>query len=53
MKRDAGSVYQALLNKGVIVRPVANYQLPDYLRITIGTPEQNNRLIDALSGVLS
>jgi histidinol-phosphate aminotransferase len=52
MQRNAEPVYQALLTKGVIVRPVANYQMPNYLRITIGTPEQNSRLIDALSGVL-
>jgi histidinol-phosphate aminotransferase len=53
MKQDAEPVYQALLNKGVIVRPVANYQMANYLRITIGTQEQNSRLIDALSEVLS
>ena len=53
LKQEAEPVYQALLNKGVIVRPVANYQMPDYLRITIGTPEQNSRLIAALSEVLS
>ncbi|MGD8802507.1 MAG: histidinol-phosphate transaminase [Gammaproteobacteria bacterium] len=53
MEREAGPVYQALLNKGVIVRPVANYQMPDYLRITIGTADQNSRFIAALSEVLS
>ena len=53
MKQDAGPVYQALLHQGVIVRPVANYQMPNYLRITIGTPEQNSRLIDALARALS
>ena len=52
-ERDAAPVYEALLKRGVIVRPVANYRMPDYLRITIGTAEQNNRLVDALSGVLA
>jgi histidinol-phosphate aminotransferase len=52
-RRDAMPVYDALLQKGVIVRPLANYDMPDYLRITIGTPEQNNRLIETLSGVLA
>ena len=52
-RRDAMPVYQALLHQGVIVRPVANYQMPQYLRMTIGTPEQNARLIDALGGVLA
>jgi histidinol-phosphate aminotransferase len=42
-----------LLHQGVIVRPVANYQMPNYLRITIGTPEQNSRLIDALARAMS
>ena len=52
-RSDAMPVYEALLQKGVIVRPVANYKMPNYLRITIGTPEQNNRLIEALTGVLA
>ena len=52
LQQDAGAVYQALLTQGVIVRPVANYQMPSYLRMTIGTDEQNRRLIDALKGVL-
>ncbi len=50
--RDAGAVYEALLRKGVIVRPVANYNLPHHLRITIGTEEQNRRCIDTLQQVL-
>ena len=53
MGRHAAPVYDALLSKGVIVRPVANYQMPNYLRITVGTAEQNNRLIEALSGVMA
>lgn len=53
MGQPAAPVYQALLNRGVIVRPVANYQMPDYLRITVGTAEQNKRLIEALSGVMA
>jgi histidinol-phosphate aminotransferase len=53
MGQPAAPVYDALLKKGVIVRPVANYQMPDYLRITVGTAEQNNRLIEALSGVMA
>ena len=52
-ERDAMPIYQALLRQGVIVRPVANYQMPDYLRMTIGTQEQNERLIDALAGALA
>ncbi len=47
--RDAGAVYQALLREGVIVRPVANYGLPNHLRVTIGLAEENRRFLDALS----
>ena len=53
MGQHAAPVYDALLSKGVIVRPVANYQMPNYLRITVGTAQQNNRLIEALSGVMA
>jgi histidinol-phosphate aminotransferase len=50
--RTALPVYQALLREGVIVRPIASYELPEYLRITIGREEQNQRVIDALDRVL-
>jgi len=48
---DAAVVYQALLRSGIIVRPVANYGLPRHLRITVGTPEQNERLLSAMTGL--
>lgn len=46
-------VYQALLEQGVIVRPLAGYRLDDWLRISVGLPEDNLRLIDTLHSVLS
>jgi histidinol-phosphate aminotransferase len=53
---DAGSgaapVYEALLRAGVIVRPVANYGLPDWLRVTVGLPEENGRFLTALGAAL-
>lgn len=52
LNRNAMPVYEALLRKGVIVRPVANYNMPDYLRVTIGTPEQNSIFIKALTEAL-
>ena len=52
LKRDALPVYQALLHKGVIVRPVANYAMPQHLRISIGTEYENQRFIDALAEVI-
>jgi len=44
----AGPWYEGLLRAGIIVRPVANYGLPRHLRITVGLPEQNSRLLRAL-----
>ncbi|MEN8128787.1 MAG: histidinol-phosphate transaminase [Pseudomonadota bacterium] len=52
MGRLALPVYQGLLSQGVIVRPVANYGFPNHLRITVGTQEQIQRLLQALDRVL-
>jgi histidinol-phosphate aminotransferase len=49
---QAGQVYQKLLQRGVIVRPCTGYDLPEHLRVTIGTPEQNERLVTELEKVL-
>ncbi len=51
--RAAASVYEALLHEGVIVRPVANYGLPNHLRISVGLAEENLRTLEALDKVLS
>jgi len=48
VKQDGLALYDKLLQKGVIVRPVANYMMPKYLRITIGTQQQNQRFVDTL-----
>jgi histidinol-phosphate aminotransferase len=50
---NAMKVYDDLLYEGVIVRPVANYEMPNYLRITIGTEKENDRFIAALKKVLN
>lgn len=50
--RPAGPVYETMLRQGVIVRPVANYRLPNHLRLTIGTAEQNQRMLAALEQAL-
>jgi histidinol-phosphate aminotransferase len=49
--RPAAPVYEQLLRAGVIVRPVANYGMPNHLRVTIGLPEENERFLAALAGV--
>ncbi len=51
--KPAAPVYQALLRHGVIVRPVANYAMPNHLRITIGTEKENRFCLDALKKVLA
>ncbi|MGM0593260.1 MAG: histidinol-phosphate transaminase [Pseudomonadota bacterium] len=51
--REAGPVYEALLHEGVIVRPVANYGMPNHLRVTVGTAEENERFLTALGKVLA
>lgn len=50
--RPAGPVYEALLRRGVIVRPVGGYGLPNHLRVTVGLPEENERFLAALSEVI-
>jgi histidinol-phosphate aminotransferase len=52
VERDAGAVYDRLLREGVIVRPLKNYGLSQHLRISIGTHEENERLLQALDKVL-
>ncbi len=49
---DAAKVYQQLLRLGVIVRPAAPFGLERALRITVGTPEENARLIQALRDIV-
>ncbi len=48
----ADRVYEALLKLGVIVRPVKNYQMPTFLRVSIGTQEENQRFLEFLAQVL-
>jgi histidinol-phosphate aminotransferase len=49
----AGKVFESLLKQGVIVRPIAGYGLPEYLRVTIGTEVQNQRFLAALDTALT
>ncbi len=46
--KSGEGVFQGLLERGVIVRPMAGFGLPDYIRITVGTESENRRLVDAL-----
>ena len=49
---DAARVNLELLKRGVIVRPVAGDGLPEWLRVSIGLPEENQKFIDALTAIL-
>jgi histidinol-phosphate aminotransferase len=49
---NAADTFRRLLAKGVIVRPVANYGLPDYLRVSVGLERENARFLEALREVL-
>jgi len=46
-------VFEKLQKRKVIVRPMDPYGLPDHIRITIGTPEQNRLMLDALTAVMT
>jgi histidinol-phosphate aminotransferase len=46
--KDAAGVFQRLLKRGVIVRPIAGYGMPDYLRVSIGLESENERFLAAL-----
>ena len=50
--RDAAPINQGLLERGVIVRPVAGYGMPTFLRVSIGTEAENARFLAALTQVL-
>jgi len=51
-QQEALSLYNKLLHKGVITRPIAMYGMPNHLRISIGLPEENERCLRALREVL-
>lgn len=52
-KQDAAPIYQQLLKKGVITRPIANYGMPNHLRISVGTQSENEFCMNALAEVLN
>ncbi len=50
--RSAADIYQKLLHEGVIVRPMTPFGMETALRITVGTPEENRKLVKALRRAL-
>ncbi len=53
IRGDSKQVFQELMKEGVIVRPAFIFGLPNYLRVSIGTPEQNRKFIRALGKVMA
>jgi len=53
LKQAGQPIYEALLRKGVIVRPIGNYELPNHLRISIGTAAENQLFLQALTETLA
>lgn len=49
---NAGTVFVELEKRGVIVRPMKGYGMPESLRVTVGTPRQNEKLLAALAEIL-
>lgn len=50
---DGDAIFQALLQKGIIVRAMRSYGLPEWIRVSVGTMEQNHRFLDELKLLLS
>ena len=50
---NGAEVYQALLQAGVIVRPIGSYGMPEYLRVTVGLHDQNGKFLRGLEAALS
>ena len=50
---DGARVFDALQRRGVIVRPLKTYELPEWIRVTVGTAEQNERFLRELAAVLA
>ena len=49
---DGQNVFNELQKRGIIVRPMGSYQLPEWIRISMGTPAQNKRCLEALRSIL-
>lgn len=52
-EQPADDIYQALLKAGVIVRPIANYGMPNHLRISVGLETENSLFINELSRIMA
>jgi histidinol-phosphate aminotransferase len=49
---DGHAIFEKLLRQGIIVRPLKGYSLPEWVRVSVGTMEENKKLIAALKEVM-
>ena len=52
LNQDSEPVVKALAEKGILVRGGSEYNYPQWIRVTIGTEEENNSFLSALKGIL-
>ena len=50
---DGRRVFETLLKRGIIVRAMNSYKLPAWVRVSVGTPEENRRFLEALPAALA
>lgn len=50
---DGDAIFGELLKRGIIVRAMRSYQLPAYIRVSVGTMEENRRFVEALREVMA
>ncbi|MFH0811659.1 MAG: histidinol-phosphate transaminase [Pseudomonadota bacterium] len=52
VNQDCTQVYEAMLKQGVIIRPLSSFGYHDYIRVSVGTPEENERFITTFQKIL-
>mgnify|MGYP006248326399 FL=1 len=51
-KRATHEIYEDFLKNGIIIRPIESYDMPNFLRVTIGTATENSAFIETLEQLL-
>jgi histidinol-phosphate aminotransferase len=49
---EGQKIFEAMQKQRVIVRPMGGYQLPEWIRVSIGTPQENERCLDTLKNCI-
>jgi len=53
VRQPGRAMFRKLLDRGVIVRPLDGYGMPNHLRLSIGLPAENDRLLEALAELVA